>query len=202
MTKMNGTKMNETKFTLSEIPAFEGFSVQVEGGAMVEEVGMAIIAVTIRTNAARGFKTAFKKLFGHDCPSPTESLIAGKTMIVPSAIDQFFIIEKTDPRLLEKTLNKALSKVATTTDQTDGWGILNLYGPKTITTMERVSQVDMDITVFPEGAVARTALEHVDGIVVRQKAKRGEEHRFMLLGQRSSAASFLHSFTSTTPFAY
>ena len=191
-----------TKFTLHETPAFGGFKTEVEGGALVEETGMAIISVTIRTDAAKGFKTAFKKLFGEACPSAQESLMVGKTMIVPSAIDQFFIIEKTDPRALEERLIKALGKHATTTDQTDGWGILTLSGPKTITTMERVSQVDMDISAFPVGAVARTVLEHVGGIVIRQKAKRGEDHRFMLMSQRSSAASFIHSITTTTPFAY
>ena len=191
-----------TKYSLHETPAFGGFNLSVDGGTLSEETGMAIIAVTIRTDAAKGFKTAFKKLFGTDCPSATTSAEAGKTMIVPSALDQFFILEKTDPRVLEDKLISALGKHATITDQTDGWGVLSLYGPKTITTMERVSKVDVDSVVFPVGAVARSELEHVGGIVIRQKAKRGEEHRFMLLSQRSSAQSFLHSITTTTPFAY
>ena len=191
-----------TKFSLREIPAFGGFSQRVDGASLTEETGMAIIAVTIRTGHHNTFKAAFEKLFGAAYPSAQQSVIAGKTMIVPSAIDQVFIIEKTDPRALEERLINALGKHATTTDQTDGWGVLTLAGPKTITTMERVSQVDMDISVFPVGAVARTVLEHVGAIVVRQKAKRGEDHRFMLMSQRSSAASFLHSITGTTPFAY
>ena len=191
-----------TKFMLYETPAFGGFKKEADGATLSEETGLAIIAVTIRTDAQRSFKTAFKKLFGADVPSAQESVTAGNTMIVPSAIDQFFIIEKTDPLALEAKLINALGKHATMTDQTDGWGVLTLSGPKTITTMERVSQVDMDLSVFPEGAVARTVLEHVGGIVVRQKAKRGEGHRFMLMSQRSSAGSFLHSITTTTPFAY
>jgi sarcosine oxidase subunit gamma len=190
------------KFTLTEIPAFGGFKKEVEGGVLVEETGYAIIALTIRTGAVNKFKKAFNKFYGKAFPSTRESLTVGETIIVPSAIDQVFIIEETDPHDLENQLIQALGKYATMTDQTDGWGILTLSGPKTITTMEQVSPVDMDITAFPVGAVARTVLEHVDGIVVRQKAKDGEIHRFMLLSQRSSAASFLHSITATTPFAY
>ena len=191
-----------TNFKLHETPTFGGIDIKTDGGMLVEETGLAIISVTIRTDATRGFKTAFKKLFGNDMPSAQESVTAGKTMIVPSAIDQFFVIEKADPQELETRLVKALGKHATTTDQTDGWGILTLAGAKTITTMERLSQVDMDSSVFPEGAVARSVFEHVGGIVIRQKAKRGEGHRFMLMSQRSSAASFLHGITTTTPFAY
>ena len=196
------TKDAMRQYTLTAKPCFGDFKLDVDGASLTEETGLAIIAVTIRNDASRGFKTAFKKLFGEACPDAKTCLNAGKTMIVPSAIDQFFIIEKADPRALEERLIKAFDKHATMTDQTDGWGVLTLAGPKTITTMERVSQVDMDLSVFPVGAVARTVLEHVGGIVVRQKAKRGEEHRFMLLSQRSSAASFLHSITTTAPFAY
>ncbi len=191
-----------TKFTLHETPAFGGVNIDADGASLTEVTGMAIMSVTIRTDGARGFKTAFKKMFGAVYPSARESLMAGKTMIVPSAIDQVFIIEKTDPKKLEEKLINGLGTHATITDQTDGWGILTLAGPKAITTMERVSQVDMDLSVFPVGAVARTVLEHVGAIVMREKATRGEDHRFMLLSQRSSAASFLHSITGTTPFAY
>jgi sarcosine oxidase subunit gamma len=190
------------EFKLTETPAFGGFEASVDGGALVEETGYAIFAVTIRASAQQSFKTAFKKLFGRAFPPAQKTLAAGKTMIVPSAIDQVFVIEQTDPRLLEEKLLKALGKHAAITDQTDGWGILTLSGPKTITTMERISQIDMDSAAFPEGAAARTALGHVGGIVIRQKPKPGEGHRFMLLAPRSSAASFLHSITSTTPFAY
>lgn len=191
-----------TNYSLHETPAFGGYELKVDGGTLTEETGMAIIAVTIRTGGEKGFKTAFKKLFGEACPDPRMSLSVGDTVIVPSALDQFFILEKTDPRALEEKLITALGKHATTTDQSDGWGVLSLFGPKTMATMERVSKVDMDMTAFPVGAVARSELEHVGGIVMRQKAKRGEEHRFMLLSQRSSAQSFLHSIATTTPFAY
>lgn len=188
------------KLTLHAIPAFGGINVKVEGGALVEEVGLAIVAVTARTGAEKKFKNAFKKFFGRDCPSTTRSLTVGKSLIVPSALDQFFIIEKNEPRRLEERLIKNFEKVATITDQTDAWGVLSLYGPKTVMTLERVCPVDVDITAFPVGAVARTVLEHVEGIVIRQKAKE-EKHRFLLLSGRSSAQSFLHAIMTTLPFA-
>ncbi|MEM9813638.1 MAG: hypothetical protein AAF913_13310, partial [Pseudomonadota bacterium] len=78
------------------------------------------------------------------------------------------------------------------TDQTHAWAILEVRGPGIQAAFERLVPLDLDPEMFPPGAAARTALEHMAAIVLRREAE-----RFLLLSASSSAQSFLHAVTTT-----
>ena len=189
-----------TNYRLTHDQALGGFDRKTDGAHLREISGHAIIAVTMANGATRGFNTAMKKLFGEAAPAPNRMVTAGKTRIIASALDQVFVVEKTDPQTLEEKLINGLGKHATVTNQSDGWVMLEYAGSRVHEGMERVSLNDTSIDAFPVGAVMRASIEHVNGIVCREKAKRGEGDRFLLLTQRSSAASFLHGIIDTVPF--
>ena len=189
-----------TKYRLTHDRALGGYDRHIDGAHLKEETGYAIIAVTMANGAKRGFNTAMKKLFDETAPDPNRMTVSGKTRIIASALDQVFVVEKTDPATLEAKLIKGLGKHATVTNQSDGWVVLSYAGHRVHEGMERVSMNDTSIDAFPVGAVMRASIEHVNGIICREKAKRGEKDRFLLLTQRSSAASFLHGIEETVPF--
>ena len=188
-----------TDYSLYETTAFGGFTLSHGETSLKEESGLAIFAITIRTNGKRKFNNAFKKFYGKMPPESGQSITAGATIILSSALDQFFVVAKKNPLLLAEELHKVFSNSATICEQTDAWGILILDGEAAHATMERLSQVDLSPDAFPIGAVARTTLEHNSAIILRQKTKRFHQ-RFMLITPRSSAASFLHAISDTTPF--
>ena len=72
-------------------------------------------------------------------------------------------------------------------DQSDAWCLLRIDGPASRRALERVCPLDLHPDAFPVGAVARSVVEHLGAIVLREG-----ENAFLLLSPRSSARSFLH----------
>jgi len=81
------------------------------------------------------------------------------------------------------------------TDQSDAWVSLAIDGPRATFALERVCRLDLHIDAFPAGRVARTAMEHLAVIVVRES-----ENRFLLSSPRSSATSFAHAMETSVRY--
>ena len=74
------------------------------------------------------------------------------------------------------------------TDQSGGWVQLRLSGAGTIAVLERLCPLDLHERTMPVGSCARTVMEHLGTVLVRD----GPED-FELLTARSSAQSFAHA---------
>ena len=85
-------------------------------------------------------------------------------------------------------IEKAVGGAGYYTDQSDSWAILRLTGAAAIPALERICTLDLDTAAFPIGAGARTGMEHLNVILLREEAD-----GFILMSARSSAASFLHA---------
>lgn len=79
-----------------------------------------------------------------------------------------------------------LTGLAATTDQTGGWLALRLTGPLAADTLARLVPLDLRATSFPPGTCARTALNHMAAILVR------EPQGFLILTFRSMAETAWH----------
>ena len=77
-------------------------------------------------------------------------------------------------------------------DQSDAWAMLRLDGPDSRRVLERLCPLDLHPDSFPEGAVARSLVEHLGVIVLREA-----QNAFLLLSPRSSARDFLHEIEIT-----
>ena len=75
-----------------------------------------------------------------------------------------------------------------TTDQTDNWVILEVSGKATLSALERLCPLNLDLDAFPVGASGRTVMEHMGALIVRT----GEDS-FLLMSASSSAKSFAHA---------
>ena len=103
--------------------------------------------------------------------------------------DQVFILfAPPHPDRAVETVRAALGPAAYVTDQSDSWAMLRIAGAGIRAALERICPLDLDDEVFPQGRVARTAMEHLSAIILRD----GEDS-FLLMSPRSSARSFLHA---------
>jgi len=91
-------------------------------------------------------------------------------------------------------LAQELATTAAVTDQSDSWVVLEVSGERSHDVLERICPIDLHDSQFPDGAVARTMMEHLSVIVVRSS------NRFVLLSPRSSADSFRHALTQSADF--
>ncbi len=87
-----------------------------------------------------------------------------------------------------------LSASAYVTDQSDSWVAVAVSGAQRYATLERTCTLDLHESVFEDGAVARTAMEYLSVIILR------DQDRFILLSPRSSARSFWHMLTLSAEY--
>lgn len=112
----------------------------------------------------------------------------GSTLILGLQPGQFFVLFKsTDEQPLD-LVNERIRDEAYLTDQSDSWAMVRISGTRSREALERICPIDLDPLVFVIGAVARTLMEHLGVIILRE-----DEDAFLLMSARSSARSFWHA---------
>ncbi|MEL6167774.1 MAG: sarcosine oxidase subunit gamma family protein [Pseudomonadota bacterium] len=126
---------------------------------------------------------ALKDDFGLDWPSPVQSSGSTPVRALLTQPDQVLLI-------LEDPADPAIPDLgpAYRTDLSDGHVVLEIEGPDVDAALERLSPIDVSLHAFPEGAYARTLMEHVPVTTLRT----GHD-RFLLVAARSYAASVEHA---------
>lgn len=87
----------------------------------------------------------------------------------------------------EQSIRDSMNDQVYVTDQSDSWVILRVSGDDSREALARICPLDLHESVFTDGMVARTSMEHLSVIVIRDRAD------FLLLSPSSSAQSFLHA---------
>jgi heterotetrameric sarcosine oxidase gamma subunit len=187
-----------------------GFRLEAKGAICHEDTGYAMVSVTAANGKIKALSSAITSAFGVALPGPGEAVTMtqnGKTsgknkgdMILSSARDQVFICRQMTPEAHLAHVIKACGKVASVTDQSDAWARISLSGPSCPMIMERLCAVDTRLGAFPPWSVARTSIEHMGVIIIRQNASPAIKHHFVLLTPRSSAHDLAHALAETPPF--
>lgn len=113
----------------------------------------------------------------------------GECDVFSSGRDQWFIrADKENPVFLDNIRDELKEKVAIT-DQTDAWVQLQLSGSTVREKLERLCPLDLHPDVFAVGNIARTTMEHLNVIILREG-----ENTYTLMSARSSSKSFIHMF--------
>ncbi len=76
---------------------------------------------------------------------------------------------------------------AAITDQSDGWAWVTLSGPDAGTVLARLCPLDLRPAAFPAGTSARTMLQHLSVLMIRDGAD-----RFRIAAYRSMARTLVH----------
>ncbi|MCY3670220.1 MAG: sarcosine oxidase subunit gamma [Alphaproteobacteria bacterium] len=170
----------------------DGYARAFGGVALAEAAGLSLVSAAVPNGGDDAFAAALVEGFGASRPSTGESVSGdrfGGARILGMQLDQVFILfEAPDPDRAAETASAALGPAAYVTDQSDSWAMLRIEGVGVRAALERICMLDLDDAAFPEGSVARTVMEHLAVIVLRDGAD-----SFLLMTPRSSARSFLHA---------
>lgn len=179
--------------TLAPRPALEGYAERFGDTALTEIADIGIVSLAVPLGGADALASAMQRRFGTFLPRPGASVLSGdgRTRFLGLATDQAFAVSALDGDPTP-AMSAALEGAAYVTDQTDVWALLRLEGPLARAALERICMLDLGPAAFPEGAVARSVMEHLGAIVLR-----GGRDSFDLFCARSSAASFLHAVRSS-----
>ncbi len=179
-----------TDFDLSARPPLGGARLEVDGVAVTEVTDRAVVSIAARQGGEEALASAVSTAYGRDLPAVGRSSVSDvdNARFLGLQRDQFFLLfEHTGPDPIRAVAEK-LGDAAYLSNQSDSWAMLRITGAKCRSALERICPIDLDPSVFRPGAVARTVMEHLGTIIVRE-----DDDTFLLLSARSSAQSFLHA---------
>jgi sarcosine oxidase subunit gamma len=171
-------------------PLLGGFYKTIGGTELSEVTDLAIVSIAIPMGGDLAFAGALSNAYGADRPSPGGSSLSadGRVRFLWMAPDQLFALFEDESPSAAATMGEKLDGKAYVTLQSDNWVALRLSGKKTRAALERICPLDLHPNAFQEGRVARTAMEHMGAVILRES-----EDSFLLLSTSSSATSFLHA---------
>ncbi|MEM9428721.1 MAG: sarcosine oxidase subunit gamma [Pseudomonadota bacterium] len=179
------------EITLKPTPCLGGVDLRIGAIHIQERDDLALICVAIPQEGEAAVADALLSTWDLPMPAPQRVSTAGERSALWGAPDQVLLLAPRVPER-ESEVAAALDGKGYVTDQTHAWVILEVSGPGVQAAFERLVPLDLDPDMFPAGAAARTALEHMAAIALRLEAE-----RFLLLSASSSARSFLHALTTT-----
>ncbi len=177
-----------TNPSLRPTSPLDGFD-QSWGSLRLHEVpARSLISLAVPLDGDAAFAAFLAEEFGLSPVAPGESQTREGKALLGLARDQaFLVLPFADiPFPPERVL--AAQGRAYLTDQSDSWAHLEIAGPDVRTALERMCPLNLDPARFAIGAVARTAMEHLNVIIWRT-----DQNTFQLMSARSSARSFLHA---------
>lgn len=179
-----------SEFELTARLPLGGIDLDFDGMSLREVGDLSIVSIAIPLGGEKDLEKALADGFGIGLPAVGTSAVPenGTTRLLRLAQDQMFLLFDDDGSDPVTFVAGELGGKAWLTDQSDGWALLSVSGPKCRAALERICPLDLHPSAFPEGAVGRTVMEHLNTIVVREEAD-----SFLLMSPRSSAGSFLHA---------
>ena len=169
----------------------DGYAGTFGNVALAEAAGLSLVSATVPHGGDAAFAAALAGGFGASRPATGDSAPGDRlgARILGMQPDQMFILfEAPDPDRAAEFVSAALGPAAYVTDQSDSWVMLSAAGSGVRAALERICPLDLADEAFPEGRVARTVMEHLAVIILRDDAD-----SFLLMSPRSSARSFLHA---------
>lgn len=167
-----------------------GFELTYDEVAISEVTGRDIISIATPLGGGKGLSEAVITAYQTKLPTVgqwTRSNIDDAHFLGMGPEQYFVIFDSSESQALDRIKSK-LGETGYFTDQSDSWVITRIGGPKSRTALERICLIDLHPTLFPEGTVTRTLMEHLGTIVLSE----GNDH-FLLLSARSSAWSFIQA---------
>ena len=176
-------------YTLEAKPALGGFHLAIDTTELAEVRGKALVSVAVPLGGEAAFAKAVEAAYGITPPAVGKTTAArdGITLIGLQR-DQVFALLNHPGDNAVQTVADRLGTAAYYTDQSDSWVMLRLRGSKAREALERICMLDLDDGVFQTGDAARTMMEHLGAVILRE----GPDS-FLLMSASSSAKSFLHA---------
>lgn len=162
------------------------------GVSVCERASLSLATVLARKGQARALADAVRGHCGLDLPAAGLWSEGGGTMFLSTGPGAWLVMREEGGYGLAKELAEALGGIASVSDQTDGYGVLRLSGPRVRDVLAKGVHLDLDPGRFPVGAVAATTASHVGVTLWRLPDLPDGAPVFEAALFRSYAGSFWH----------
>ena len=179
---------------LNDRPPIGADPIVIDGAEAAEVTGMAIAAVAPPLGGEAALRNAVSLAVGADLPQVGQMSRSKDQHIMLLSLqpDQVFVLAENDGAATLDMFTTSIGNAAYVTDQSDGWAVVRISGPRSREALERICPIDLDPDLFGIGAVARTLMEHLGVTILRE-----DEDAYLLMSARSSGLSFWHAIETS-----
>ncbi len=183
-----------SEYRLENKPLLGGYNRSFEGAVLSELDDLAIVSLAIPLGAEKQAEQSLESAYGIRFPDAGKTGVSkdGNVRFLRLGQDQLFAIFTHATPDAQKEITSQFGQDFHTTDQSDVWVALEISGQNALRALERICTVDLHVSAFLNGDVARTSMEHLGTIILRLEAD-----RFILLSASSSAGSFIHAIETS-----
>ena len=173
---------------INTISPLDGYSREFDGVSIVENSNFSLVSIGFSNEARDRLQHTVAKAYKTDLPDAGQSTVSsdGQARLMWMQSDLVFLLFDDRVDQTAALVKEQLGNAACYTDQSDGWACIALSGEKSRLVLQRICAIDLHPGVFTDGAVARTTMEHIGGIILRN----GPDS-FLLFSAHSYAHSFL-----------
>lgn len=164
---------------VAQSPLEKVLPIDVGGTSLTEATPANITSIMPHKGKDKALGAALKK--AHDLALPAVGRTSGKAdlRMIWTGGGQYMLVG-------DKPAARALARVASLTDQTDGWAVMSLGGPSAADVLARLCPLDLRASVFKRGHTARTEVAHMMAVVTRMT------NGFEIMVMRSFAQTMVH----------
>jgi heterotetrameric sarcosine oxidase gamma subunit len=188
-----------TDETLTAHSAFAGLafsSAPYRGVRVAARDELAIATVLVRKGRLATLTQRIRERFGIELPHGPRRAAAGALAFAGIGPHAWLASSEEHGHGFARLLEEAVGDAASVADQTSGYAILRMSGPKLRETLAKVLPLDLHPRSFAPGDVASTIASHV-GATLWRLADADDAPVFEIAVFRSLAGSFWHTLTDS-----
>lgn len=143
--------------------AFAGLAPQAAGPGVraTDRDGLGLAVVLARKGQSAALAARVTERFGLDLPQGPRRAAHGDIAFIGTGPDAWLVTREAAGNALAPALEAELLGLASVIDQTDGYAVLRLTGPKLRATLAKGVTLDLDPRVFRVGDAAVTVVSHI-----------------------------------------
>jgi len=195
-----------TDSTLAARAPFAELAISAAAGRGVrvaDRDGLGVASVLLRKGQIAALSERVRQRYGMELPHGPQRRVAGDVAFAGVGPEAWLATCETGAHAFAPALKEALGEAASVADQSSGYAILRLTGPKLRETLAKFLPIDLHPRAFERGAVASTTAAHVGATLWRLHDAADGSPIFEIAVFRSLAGSFWHTLsTSAAEFGF
>jgi methylglutamate dehydrogenase subunit D len=188
------------EYSLTSRAAFTGlaFSAAAGRGVLVaERDGLGLATVLVRKGQLTALAQRLRERFGIELPRGPQRIASAGTAFAGIGVGAWLASSEAGSHAFALSLKEALGDQASVVDQSSGYAVLQLTGPKLRETLAKILPIDLHPRAFKVGDVASTIASHVGVTLWRLPDAADGSPVFEIAVFRSLAGSFWHSLAAS-----
>ncbi|MFL6600050.1 MAG: sarcosine oxidase subunit gamma [Steroidobacteraceae bacterium] len=159
--------------------------------------GRAIARLVARKDRLGPLRSRIRERYGIELPLQPRRVAANGFAFVGVGVETWLVIAADGAGGFSSSLREAVDDLAAVSDQTGGYAVLRLTGPRVRDALAKLVPLDLHARVFDAGSAATTSASHIPITLWRVTDGADGLPVFEIAAPRSYAGSFWHVVTES-----